>query len=88
MGFFDKGLEAYKKYSDVSDSLDLVIFSQDTKFIEDKYEKSLQITNARNSRTVIILISLLVTSFLAYAIHQMLKALKKRESEKEMMEAI
>ena len=66
--------------------MDLVIFSQDTKFIEDKYEKSLQITNARNSRTVIILISLLVTTFLAYAIHQMLKALKKRKSEKEMME--
>lgn len=86
LGFFDKALEAYKKYSDVSGSLDLVIFSQDTKFIEDKYEKSLQITNARNSRTVIILISLLVTFFLAYAIHQMLKALKKRESEKEMME--
>ena len=86
LGFSDKALTAYKKYSEVSDSLDLAIFSQDTKFIEDKYEKSLQIVKARNSRTMIILISLIVTFLLAYIIHQMFLIIRKRESEKKIME--
>ena len=87
LGFSDKALTAYKKYSELSDSLDLANFSQDTKFIEDKYEKSLQIVKARNSRImIIILISLIVTFLLAYIIHQMFLIIRKRESEKKIME--
>lgn len=53
-----ESLEAYKKYVDISDSLDLVLFRQDTRFIGERYSN--QISRLRFIAIAISLIILLL----------------------------
>ena len=65
---FKAALENFEIYSDLSDSLSLVIAEQDTGFIKERYEKELQIERAKNTRNIIITVSaiflLLIVRFL------------------------
>ena len=56
---YSEALKNYKKYIKISDSLDMAIFKNDTKFIEEKY--NLQIEKLEESRQNHIRISILVS---------------------------
>ena len=85
LGQSEKALESYKKYVAMSDSLDMEIFSQDTKFIQDKYEKDLRIAETENARTFATLIAITVILASTWAVHFMRQALKKKKEENREM---
>lgn len=43
LGQAGKSLEAYRRYVDISDSLDLVLFRQDTRFIEERHASQMRV---------------------------------------------
>ena len=47
---YKEALEAYMNYVSLSDSLDMAIFKQDTKFVEDRYKLELAAVNERAKR--------------------------------------
>ena len=86
---FQKAIEAYEKYIHLSDSLDLVIFEQDTKFVEERHNLEVQAykeREAKNNRTIIILICIIVLFVALIAIYLIRKQLKIRTAEKKQLE--
>lgn len=49
LGFPDKALEAYEEYVYLTDSIDLAIFTQDTKYLRDKYANELYLTQTKTA---------------------------------------
>ena len=86
LGFPDKALDAYKEYVYLTDSIDLAIFTQDTKYLSDKYASELRLTQTRNSRTVAILVGIIVLIAAACAVYILWKGIRKREAEKARLE--
>lgn len=73
LGDSDKSLSAYKEYVSVTDSLDMVIFKQDTKFVEERHQlevaalKEKQRKNLLVSIAALLLIILSATAALIYS---------------------
>ena len=85
----EDALCAYKKYIEVSDSLDLIIFEQDTKFVEERHNLEVQTykeREAKNNRTIIILICIIALLVALIAIYLIRKQLKIRTAEKKQLE--
>lgn len=85
----EDALCAYKKYIEVSDSLDLIIFEQDTKFVEERHNLEVQTykeREAKNNRTIIILICIIALLVALIAIFLIRKQLKIRTAEKKQLE--
>ena len=86
---FQKAIEAYEKYIHLSDSLDLVIFEQDTKFVEERHNLEVQAykeREAKNNRTIIILICIIALLVALIVIYLIRKQLKIRTAEKKQLE--
>ena len=86
---FQKAIEAYEKYIHLSDSLDLVIFEQDTKFVEERHNLEVQAykeREAKNIRTMIILICIIALLVALIAIYLIRKQLQIRTAEKKQLE--
>ena len=86
---FQKAIEAYEKYIHLSDSLDLVIFEQDTKFVEERHNLEVQAykeREAKNNRTIIILICIIALLVALIAIYLIRKQLQIRTAEKKQLE--
>lgn len=60
-----ESLEAYKKYVELSDSLDLVLFRQDTRFIEERHEAQMR---SRRAKETVIAISVFLLCVFAFAL--------------------
>ena len=86
LGIPDKALDAYKEYVYLTDSVELVIFNEDTKFLQDKYEYELHLSKTRNSRTVAILVGIIILIAAACAVYTLRKGIRKREAEKARLE--
>ena len=85
----EDALCAYKKYIEVSDSLDLIIFEQDTKFVKERHNLEVQTykeREAKNNRTIIILICIIALLVALIAIFLIRKQLKIRTAEKKQLE--
>ena len=85
----EDALCAYKKYIEVSDSLDLIIFEQDTKFVEERHNLEVQAykeREAKNNRTIIIFICIIALLVALIAIYLIRKQLKIRTAEKKQLE--
>ena len=85
----EDALCAYKKYIEVSDSLDLIIFEQDTKFVEERHNLEVQTykeREAKNNRTIIILICIIALLVALMVIYFIRKQLKIRTAEKKQLE--
>ena len=86
---YQQALEAYEKYINASDSLDLIIFEQDTKFVEERHNLEIQAykeREAKNNRTTIILICIIALLIALIAIYLIRKQLKIRTAEKKQLE--
>ena len=80
-GDYKAALEDFEVYSDLSDSLSLVIAEQDTGFIKERYEKELQVERAKNTRNVIIMISIVVLLFIWKIVYDLRSKLKSKNNE-------
>lgn len=54
LDYSKKSLEAYKKYISISDSLDIVIFKNDTQFVEERYKLEVSALKEREKRNLAI----------------------------------
>lgn len=61
---YKEALDAYMNYVSLSDSLDMAIFKQDTKFVEDRYKLELAAVNERAKRnfSTVVVISVVLLS--------------------------
>ena len=78
---FKAALENFEIYSDLSDSLSLVIAEQDTGFIKERYEKELQIERAKNTRNIIITVSAIFLLLICKISYDLRQKLKTRNNE-------
>ena len=78
---FKAALENFEIYSDLSDSLSLVIAEQDTGFIKERYEKELQIERAKNTRNIIITVSAIFFLLICKISYDLRQKLKTRNNE-------
>ena len=81
VGDYKAALEDFEVYSDLSDSLSLVIAEQDTGFIKERYEKELQIERAKNTRNIIIAVSAIFILFICKISYDLRQKLKTRNNE-------
>ena len=81
IGDFKTALKDFETYSDLSDSLSLIIAEQDTGFIKERYEKELLIEKERNTRNITILISAIVFLLIGKAVYDLLNKLEIRNKE-------
>ena len=82
----DSALAAYKNYQELIDSINTVIFGQDTRFLRERYEKDRSIAKSKYERAIIILSAIILLLVLLYIIHTLLGQARKREEEKSQME--
>lgn len=74
-----ESLEAYKKYVQLSDSLDLVLFHQDTRFIEERHEVQMRTLRAKE---ILVAIGFFVLCAIVFVFLQMRK---KRIQQQKMI---
>ena len=86
LGLTDSALAAYKNYQELIDSINTVIFGQDTKFLRERYEKDRSIAKSKYEGAIIILSAVILLLVLLYIIHTLLGQARKREEEKSQME--
>lgn len=80
---YKTALWAYKRYQSIVDTLNMSIVSDDTKFIKEKYENSLQITKERNSKNVASLLVLALSIVLCGVFYIVRIIKRKHEMEKK-----
>ena len=88
---YEESLRAYKEFMVLSDSTNLAIMRQDTKFVEERHSLELQTLKERESKTRVILwsalfiaILLAIILFIRYRlkVNRMEKAIAEQETEK------
>ena len=87
LGNFEKSLEAYKEYSYLTDSIDIEIFNQDTKYQLDKYNNTLRLAQMQNSRTVVILVGVIAVIIAVCAVYILIKIIRRRNADRLAAEA-
>jgi len=76
-----RSLDAYKRYIEISDSLDLVIFNEDTKFSQERYALQSQVSRRRTAIWIITLLSAVIIAWLAFY-------MVKRKKEQRHLETL
>ena len=90
----DKALEYYKDYIYVTDSIDLEIFDADTKFIEERHAKDMEILKKHNRVTILImslvillLAGVIVGRYVRQKMHAMAESRRRVEEENTRIRA-
>ena len=65
----------------------MVIFNQDTKYLRDKHENELRLTQTRNSRTIAVLVGIIIMMSAVFTVYLLRKGIRKREEERQIAEA-
>lgn len=74
-------LNDFEIYSDLSDSLSMVIAEHDTGFIKERYEKELQIEREKNTRNIIIAISVVFLLLIGKFVYDLCMKLRIKNDE-------
>ena len=86
LGEYDKALNFYKSYLQQTDEADLLIFESDTKFIEERHKKEIELIDAEHSKERITLISIIAILCAVIIIYLIRKQLQIRTAEKKQLE--
>ena len=86
LGEYDKALNFYKSYLQQTDEADLLIFESDTKFIEERHKKEIELIDAEHSKERITLISIIAILCAVIVIYLIRKQLQIRTAEKKQLE--
>ena len=87
LGDYRSALDDYISYSLLSDSLSLAIAEQDTGFIQERYEKDLQMEKERNTRLLVTLVSVFSVILLSCIAYILRLRLRQSRREKESLAA-
>lgn len=85
IGDSDTALKNYKLYLKISDSIDLVIFKSNTKFVENKFQMEIELQKEKTHKIVsfLIIVILLVSILCIYIYIKHLQ--NRRKTEKELL---
>lgn len=86
LGNTAKALSAYKQYIEITEEIDMQIFESDTKFIEERYNKELDLVNTRRSKEIFFLMTIIVFLSAVIVIFLIRRQLHKRTLEKKRLE--
>ena len=86
LGESDEALAAYKKYVEITDANDLEILKADTKFIEERHKKEIELLDAEHSKERITLISIIAILCAVIVIYLIRKQLQIRTAENKQLE--
>ena len=86
LGESDEALAAYKKYVEITDANDLEILKADTKFIEERHKKEIELLDAEHSKERIMFISIIAILCAVIVIYLIRKQLQIRTAEKKQLE--
>ena len=86
LGEYDKALNFYKSYLQQTDEADLLIFESDTKFIEERHKKEIELIDAEHSKERITLISIIAILCAVIIIYLIRKQLQILTAEKKQLE--
>ena len=86
LGKSDEALAAYKKYVEITDANDLEILKADTKFIEERHKKEIELLDAEHSKERMMLISIIAILCAVIIIYLIRKQLQIRTAEKKQLE--
>ena len=86
LGESDEALAAYKKYVEITDANDLEILKADTKFIEERHKKEIELLDAEHSKERIMFISIIAILCAVIIIYLIRKQLQIRTAEKKQLE--
>ena len=86
LGESDEALAAYKKYVEITDANDLEILKADTKFIEERHKKEIELLDAEHSKKRIMFISIIAILCAVIIIYLIRKQLQIRTAEKKQLE--
>lgn len=81
---YEKALKAYKDYIHVSDSIDMVRYVEDTRFIHERYEKDMAIHEARSRNLFLILVLILILGALMASVVSIIKHNKEKQALSEL----
>lgn len=93
-GEYKKSLDAYDKYIALADSIDYALYTQDTKFVEERYQLEVQALKERASKNrvfliaslfILALLTVIVWSYGRLKMSRIQKALAEKEIEKYQM---
>ena len=86
LGESNEALAAYKKYVEITDANDLEILKADTKFIEERHKKEIELLDAEHSKERIMFISIIAILSAVIIIYLIRKQLQIRTAEKKQLE--
>ena len=86
LGESDEALAAYKKYVEITDANDLEILKADTKFIEERHKKEIELLDAEHSKERIMFICIIAILCAVIIIYLIRKQLQIRTAEKKQLE--
>ena len=86
LGNSKEALAAYKNYIKITDEVDMQIFASDTKFIEERHKKEIELLDAEHSKERITLISIIAILCAVIIIYLIRKQLQIRTAEKKQLE--
>ena len=83
---YEKSNSAYKEYFKITGEENVVILESDTKFIEERHRKEIELLDAEHSKERITLISIIAILCAVIIIYLIRKQLKIRTAEKKQLE--
>lgn len=86
LGMDTESKEAYRRYVDLSDSVDMVIFEDSTRYVEEKYSDEIRLLKMRNQKNLLWLGLISILSASVAVIQWLYSVLKKRNTEKKQLE--
>ena len=86
LGRYKEALSLYKEYSYTSDHATLAAVESDTKFIEERHKKEIELLDAEHSKERITLISIIAILCAFIVIYLIRKQLRIRTAEKKQLE--
>ena len=85
-GLHYESLLAYKEYVTLSDEIDMAVYLQDTKFIEERHQLELKALQEKEAKIRIALICIIALLIALIAIYLIRKQLRIRTAEKKQLE--
>ena len=86
LGNSKEALAAYKNYIKITDEVDMQIFASDTKFIEERHQKEIQLIESERNTERITLISIIAILCAFIIIYFIRRQLQIRTAEKKQLE--
>lgn len=99
---YRSALMEYKSYLHLSDSIDIVKYAKDTKFIQERYEKDMKILESRNRNLTVVILLIFLAVLLSGSIYYIIRinrykeelrvlldtAVKEKEALSDMLESM